>query len=63
VLLDRFDLLHRIIAFVKDENINLFVMTVAMHSIIDCEPQKIFKVYEGTCSGHVMSKAWSICKK
>jgi len=63
VLLDRFDLLHQIIAFVKDENIDLFVTTIVMHSIIDCEPQKILKVYEGTCFGHVMSKAWSICEK
>jgi hypothetical protein len=33
-------------------------MVVALHSIIDCEPLKIIKVYEGTCFGHLMSKAY-----
>jgi hypothetical protein len=33
-------------------------MEVALHSIIDCEPLKILRVYEGTCFGHVMSKAY-----
>jgi hypothetical protein len=32
-------------------------MATIMHSIIDNEPLKILKVYEGTCFGHVMSKA------
>jgi hypothetical protein len=57
VLLDRIGLLHQVIAFVKDEGINLSTMVVAMHSIIDYEPLKILRVYEGTCFGHVMSKA------
>jgi hypothetical protein len=33
-----------------------------MHSIIDYEPLKIFRVYEGTCFGHVMSKACRYAK-
>jgi hypothetical protein len=57
VLLDRFGLLHRVIAFVKDEGTNLFGMANALHSIIDCEALKILRVYEGTCFGHVMPKA------
>jgi hypothetical protein len=56
VLLDKFGLLHQFIAFVKDESTNIFAMVVALHSIIDCEPLKILRVYEGTCFGHVMSK-------
>ncbi len=32
-------------------------MATTMHSIIDYEPLKILKVYEGTWFGHVMSKA------
>jgi hypothetical protein len=32
-------------------------MVVVLHSIIDYEPLRILKVYEGTCFGHVMSKA------
>ncbi len=57
MLLDIFGLLHQVIAFVKYEGTNLFVMATTMHSIIDYEPLKIFKVYEGTCFGHLMSKA------
>jgi hypothetical protein len=33
-------------------------MAIALCSIIDCEPLKILKVYEGTCFGRVMSKAY-----
>ncbi len=57
VLLDKFGLLHQVIAFVKDESINVFTMVIALHSIIDCEPLNILRVYEGTYFGHVMSKA------
>jgi hypothetical protein len=57
VLFDKFSLLHRIIAFVKDENINLSTMVTTMCSIINYEPLKILRVYEGTCFGHVTSKA------
>jgi hypothetical protein len=32
--------------------------TMALHSIIDCEPLKIFRVYEGRCFRHVMFKAY-----
>ncbi len=56
ILLDRFSLLHRVIAFVKDESTNLSTMAIAFHSIIDYEPLNIHKVYEVTCFGHVMSK-------
>ncbi len=39
-------------------NIILIVMAIALHSIIDCEPLKILRVYEGTCFEHVMSEAY-----
>ncbi len=50
-------MLHQVIAFVKDEDTNLVIMATTLHSIIDYEPMKILKVYEGTCFGHVMSNA------
>jgi hypothetical protein len=31
-------------------------MVATLHSIIDCEPLKILRVYKGTCFRHVMSK-------
>ncbi len=57
-LLERFGLLHQVIAFINDEDINLIVMVIAKHSIIDCEPLKVLKVYEGTCFRHATSKAY-----
>jgi hypothetical protein len=36
---------------------NLLAMVATLHFIIDCEPLKIFRVYEGTCFGHAMFKA------
>jgi hypothetical protein len=41
-----------------NESTNLFVTTIVLHSIINYEPLKIHKVYEGTCFGHAMSKAY-----
>jgi hypothetical protein len=38
--------------------INLIILVAVLHSIIDYEPLKILKVYEGTCFRHVMSKAY-----
>ncbi len=46
------------IAFVKVKGTNLVAMAITLHSIIDCEPLKIFRVYEGTCFGHVMFNAF-----
>ncbi len=44
------------IAYLKDESINLITMTFALCSNIDYQPLKLLKVYEGTCFKHVMSK-------
>jgi hypothetical protein len=45
-----------VIAFVKYEGINF---VVGLHFIIDCEPFKIRRVYEGTCFEHVVFKAYN----
>jgi hypothetical protein len=47
-LFSEFGLMHYVITFVKDETINLTTMALMLHSIIDCEPLKLIKVYEGT---------------
>jgi hypothetical protein len=41
-------LLHWVIAFAKDEGTNLATMATTLHSIINCEPLKILKIYEVT---------------
>jgi len=56
-LLEKYDLMHRMIAFVKDEGSNLMSMAIALHSIFYCRPLKLQWDYEGTCFGHIMSKA------
>jgi hypothetical protein len=57
-LLERFHLLHRVIAFVKDEGIDLIVMATTLHSIVDYIPLDFFSIYDGTCFRHVMFKAY-----
>jgi hypothetical protein len=56
-LLEKFGLIHCVIAFVKDENSNLASMAITLHSIVDCELLNLPHAYEGTCFGHVLSKA------
>jgi hypothetical protein len=56
-LLSKFKLAHRVIAFVKDEGSNLTSMAFTLCSIIDYQPLRLLKVYEGICFGHVMYKA------
>jgi len=55
-LLSKFRLVHNVIAYLKNESINLTTMVFALHSNIDCQPLKFLKVYEGTCFRHVMFK-------
>jgi hypothetical protein len=57
VLLDKFSLSHKVVAFLKDESTYISTMVATLHSIIDYEPLKILRVYKGMCFTHVMSKA------
>jgi len=41
---------------VKDEGNNLGTMATTLQSMIDCEPFKLLRVYEGISLQHVMSK-------
>jgi len=47
-LLENFELIHHVIAFVKNEGVNLGSMTITLQLVIDCEPFKLLQVYEGT---------------
>jgi len=38
-------------------------MVATMHSVINYEPLKILRVYEGTCFAHLMSKAYQYATK
>jgi hypothetical protein len=38
---EKSDLMHYVIAFVKDENSNLMFMATTLHFIVDCQPLKL----------------------
>jgi hypothetical protein len=57
-LLSKFGSMHHVITFVRDKGSNLTTMAIALCFIIDCEPLKLIKVYEGTCLEHVMYKVY-----
>jgi hypothetical protein len=56
-LFSKFGLVHHVIAFVKHEGNNLTTMASTLHSINDCQPLKLLKVFESTCFNHMMFKA------
>ncbi len=56
-LLEKFGLIHQVLALVKNEGNNLAYMATTLCSIVDCELLNLPKVYEGTSFGHVLSKA------
>jgi hypothetical protein len=50
--------MHHIITFVKDESNNLMFMATTLCHVVDCCPLKLQWVYESTCFGHIMFKAF-----
>ncbi len=52
-LLDKYGLRKKIIVYVKNEGSNLN----AMKAIVNCQPFGLEKSFQGTCFGHVFSKA------
>jgi hypothetical protein len=57
VLLAKFNLTKKVIAYVKDEGINLNFLTTAFIFIVSCEPLQLPQPFVGFFFGHVMSKA------
>jgi hypothetical protein len=56
-LFEKYDLMHHMITFVKDEGNNFMFMAPTLCSIVDCHLLKLQRVYEGMCFGQIMSKA------
>lgn len=46
-LLENFELIPHVVAFVKDQGIDLGYMAITLQSIIDYKPLKLLQVYEG----------------
>ncbi len=57
-LLEKFGLIHYVIAFVKVEGRNLGSMAMTLQFIVDYKPLNILQVYKGICFRHVM---FTIC--
>jgi hypothetical protein len=55
-LLIRYNLLDKVIAYVKDDNTSLSTLTTAFTSIISCVPLLLPQPYAASCYGHAMSK-------
>jgi hypothetical protein len=55
-LLVRYNLLDKIIAYVKDEGANLNTFTIALISIVSCVLLLLPQPYTISCYGHAMSK-------
>jgi hypothetical protein len=56
-LLVRYNLLDKVIAYVKDDKTSLSTLTTAFTSIISCVPLLLLQPYVANCCyGHAMSK-------
>jgi hypothetical protein len=55
-LLDQYGLKKKPIAYLKDERLNLMVMTIALKSIVKFEVLGFGKSFQGTCFGHAFKK-------
>ncbi len=55
-LLVPYNLLDKVIAYVKDEGINLKTLTTTLINIVSCFPFSLPQPYVASCYGHAMSK-------
>jgi len=56
-ILDSFGLKKKIITFVKDEGVNLNVMTSAPRFIMSCDVLRLEEIFNGSCFREYFSKA------
>lgn len=56
-LLAIYQLTNKVIVYVKDKGINLNMFTFALTNVVSCELLQLPSPLNGTCFGHVMSKA------
>jgi len=60
-LFDQYGLRKIIIAHVKDEGSNLYIVIIALKSIMKCEVLGLDESFQGICFGHVFFKGMLIC--
>jgi len=56
VLLDYFELLDKVITYVKDKGSNLNTLTNALTNVVYYSPLQLACPFVGSCFGHAMSK-------
>jgi hypothetical protein len=56
--LDEYGFKNKIITHVKNEGLNLNTMTSAFKFVMKCEALGLEESFQGTCFGHVFSKAY-----
>jgi hypothetical protein len=57
-LLTKFNLINKVIAYVKDEGANLSSLIISFTFVVSCELLQLTQPFVSLCFGHVMSKAW-----
>ncbi len=60
-LFDQYRLRKIIIAYVKNEGSNLYIMITACKSIVKCEVLGLDESFQGICFGHVFIKDMLMC--
>jgi hypothetical protein len=55
-LLVQYNLLDKVIAYVKEESTNLNIVTTTLISIVSCFPLSLPQPYAASYYGHVVSK-------
>ncbi len=55
-LLVQYELLDKVITYVKDEGANLNTLTTTLTNIVSYVPLQLSQPYAAICYGHVMSK-------
>jgi hypothetical protein len=54
---EQYGLTKTILAYVKDEGVNLNTMITTLKSIVSCEIFGVMESFKGTCFGHAFFKA------
>jgi hypothetical protein len=61
VLLEKFNLINKFIAYGKDERDNWNSLTTTFIFVVSCELLQLLQPFVGFCFSHVMFKGMSIC--
>ncbi len=57
VLLLFYNLLDKLITYMKDEGGNLSTLAIALSSMVNCAPLKLVARWQGSCFAHAFNKA------